>query len=280
MPRLLPIKWIRQIAINYLLELYEKEDKFMREWEEMRLPFATMIEKIASVSCLIHVEHILRKCPPHDLISWVSDMQKLKRYIQGPSGGAKYIQDLSELQEIYADLEEQLKPYVKRLNNLAYNWKLRALWASDELMFRDVQRVQEAIMNAADVTVLNKLSNEQIHKLIDKEEGLLPSDIWPAYMNIVSFYLAGGRGGYISEVNDRLGDFEGKLKASGAKEPPSALRKHAEWWFDHYVHDIEFPEIAERIAKIDDRGGPQAENIRKAVIRFSELLGIDPIERT
>ena len=36
----------------------------------------------------------------------------------------------------------------------------------------------------------------------------------------------------------------------------------------------------DRIAEIDKRGGPQAENIRKAVAKFSELLGIDPIEKT
>ena len=103
-------------------------------------------------------------------------------------------------------------------------------------------------------------------------------DTWP--INILSLYLSGGRRGFINKLNRRLVEFEKELKTLGVKEIPSALSKHAEWWFDHYVHDIEFPDIANKIAEIDKRGGPQPENIKKAVVKFSKLAGIEPLERT
>lgn len=33
MPRLLPPEWIKQIAIDGLLRLYEKESRFVVEWD-------------------------------------------------------------------------------------------------------------------------------------------------------------------------------------------------------------------------------------------------------
>jgi hypothetical protein len=71
---------------------------------------------------------------------------------------------------------------------------------------------------------------------------------------------------------------ERHFKAAGAKEPPSALRTHANWWFDHYVHNMKFSDIANRIAEIKSDGGPHTQNIRNAIIKFSEITGIEPIE--
>lgn len=278
MPRLVPPDWIEIVAINILLQLYETETGFVLEWEKVRYPFTSLIEQYGKTSCLIEIEHILKKCPPSDLIAWVSDMQKLKNYLQGPLGSTDHSNDLSELRENYEDLQEQLIPYVQRLNNLAYNWNLRASWAGDKLMWRDVQRIQQDVFNAAGVTILNNLSDRQIQILLG-DESSLSLDNGPIYASTSSLYLAGGRIGYLSKLNRRLKEFEEKLKASGAKEPPSAIGKHAEWWFDHYVHNMKFSDIADKIAKIDTKGGHYPENIRKAVLKFSGLLGIDPIEK-
>jgi len=83
-----------------------------------------------------------------------------------------------------------------------------------------------------------------------------------------------------NKLNKRLKEFEQELKAAGAKEPPSARRTHAEWWFDHYVYGKIFSEISNKLALIDDEGGPEPKNIEKAVLKFSEFLNIKPIERT
>ncbi len=275
MPRLLPPDWIKKVAVDHLLQLYEKDNKFVQELEEARRPFVPLIEQYVHANCLTEVEHILSICPPDDLTALAADLQKLRNHYQSIPGNP----DLSELQKSYDRLREQLKPYVAVLQKLAYKWNLRAPWAADELIQRDIQRVYETTFNAAGVTVLNKLSNQQIHRLLKEDEGSLHSDTWQANMNIVTFCLAAGRTGYIKELNERLEQFEGKLKAAGAKEPPSALRKHAGWWFDHYVRNVKFSDIADGIAQVDSKGGHQTENIRKAVLKFSELLSIEPTER-
>jgi len=105
MPRLLLPDWIKKVAVNHLLQLYEKENKFVLEWEEVRRPFVPLIEQYIHANCLPEVEHILLICPPDDLIAWASDLQKLRSYFQSILGN----QDLSELQNSYDSLREQLK---------------------------------------------------------------------------------------------------------------------------------------------------------------------------
>jgi len=273
MPKLLPTDWIGLVAINYLLRLYERENNFVQEWQEVRHPFAPLIEQMGRSRSLIDIEHLLLRNPPRDLIAWTSDLQKLRKYIQGILG----TQDWSELEKRCRRLQEQLAPYVIQLNDLAGNWNLRASWAAEELLNRDVQRVEEDAINTAGAARLLDLSDWQIQRLSNQGGGGL-SDSWP--INILSLYLAGGRLGLTKKLNDRLKQFERELKAAGAKEPPSALRAHTEWWFDHYVHHMEFPDIARKLALDDADGGPNPNNIRNAVFKLSEFIDIKPIERT
>lgn len=274
MPRLLPNKWIKQTAIYYLLQLYEKEDSFVEEWEEVKRQFAPSIGQMGKVNALIDAEELSAVLAPSNLFASISNLQKLRNYLQSLPG----IIDLSELRESYSNLQDRLAPYVLRLNELAYRWNLRASWAGDELMWIDVQNVGENIFNAAGASALCKLSALRTQRLFDQEEGSLPSVIWP--INIFSLYLAGGRRGFVKQFNKRLIDFEIKLKNSDVKEPPSALRKHAGWWFDHYVSNMKFSDIADRIASTNREGGPHPENIRKAILTFSKLADIEPFERT
>lgn len=280
MPRLLPADWIWMVAINCLLQLYEQEANFVQEWEDVRKPFIIpLIEQFAKVNTINEVEYLIRHNPPDDLISWVSDLQKLRNYLRGPQINIERAQSPLEIPTNYNDLLERLTPYVSSLSKLAYDWNLRAPWAGEELMWRDVQRVQQRTFDVAGITTLNKFSDRQIQKLLG-DKGPLSEHIRPIYPSTLSLYLSGGRVGYLKMLNRRLKEFERKLKASGAKEPPSALDKHAEWWFDHYVHDTKFPEIANKTIGPNNETGRYPENIRKAVIKFSELLGIDPIEGT
>jgi hypothetical protein len=274
MPRLLPPEWIKLITRNYLLQLYEKEPRFVQEWNDVKCPFVSLIEQIARAGILNDAERLLARNPPMDLTAWVSDQQKLRKYLQRLQG----ISDLSQLQESYDSLFGQLAPYVLRLRTLADNWNLRAPWAGGELMWRHIHKIQQDILNVAGVASLFELSDQQIQRFVNTEKGLLPSDNLP--INVLLLYLAGGRLGLTNKLNNRLKEFEQKLKAAGAKEPPSARRTHAEWWFDHYVYGKEFPEISNKLALNDDEGGPEPKNIEKAVFKFSEFLNIKPIERT
>jgi hypothetical protein len=274
MPRLLPPEWIKLIARNYLLQLYEKEPGFVHEWNDEKRPFAPVIEHMGKASALIDAEELSTLLAPSDLFASISSLNKLRDYLLSIPGDT----DLCELRNSYVSMQDRLAPYILKLNDLAYRWSLRASWTGDELMWRDVQKVKENIFDAAGVSALHKLSALQIQRLFDQEEGILPSDIWP--INVFSLYLAGGRRGFVKQFNKRLIEFEKTIKASSVKEPPSALRQHAGWWFDHYVYKMKFSDIADRIACTNREGGPHPENIRKAILTFSELADIKPFERT
>ena len=278
MPRLLPTDWIRIIAINYLLQLYEREIGFVQEWEKAKKPFIPLIEQLGKVSTLIEVEHLLMKSPPDDLIDWISDLQKLRNYLQDLPAGTEYAQNSSEMLKSYDSLQEKLTPYVLSLKSIAYDWNLRASWAGEELMRINVQKVQQDVLNAAGVTTFFELSDRQIQTLLKQDKGSLPSGTWP--INILSLYLAGGRQGFINKLNRRLVEFEKELKTLGVKEIPSALHRHAEWWFDYYVHNTSLDDIADGTIGPKNEAGRYPENIRKAVQKFSKLAGIEPLERT
>lgn len=278
MPRLLAADWVRIIAINYLLQLYEREIGFVQEWEKAKKPFTPLIEQLGKVSTLIEVEHLLMKSPPDDLIGWISDLQKLRNYLQDLPSGTEYAQNSLETPTSYNDLLERLTPYVSSLNKLAYDWNLRAPWAGDQLMRRDIQKVQQETLDAAGATLFNKLSDRQIQMLVKQEKASLPIDTWP--INILSLYLSGGRRGHIDKLNKRLIKFEEELKTLGVKEIPGSLRRHAEWWFDHYVNNKSFDDIADGTIGPNNVAGIYPENIRKAVLKLSKFIGIQPIEKS
>ena len=53
MPRLLPADWIRIVAINRLLQLYEQEADFVQEWGIVKKPFIPLINQFGRVSTII-----------------------------------------------------------------------------------------------------------------------------------------------------------------------------------------------------------------------------------
>ena len=74
----------------------------------------------------------------------------------------------------------------------------------------------------------------------------------------------------LQEFAKRLSDYEKKLKSIGWKELPSALKTHAYWWFERYVHEKPYAEIAvKHSVEVDEN------SVRQAVFRFRSLLGIE-----
>jgi len=186
--------------------------------------------------------------------------------------------DRVQLDKMEVRIRKKLAPYVSDLTNLASDWNIRAPWAAEELLYHDICKALEEIFEAAGVVSINNLSDEQIGACLRHVEPHLASERFT--LGAASLFLTHGRQELLVQINEQLAGFEQRLKTAGAKEPPSALRKHAKWWFDHYVHNMSFRDIANNIAKIDPQGGPQPENIRNAVKKFSELIGIEPIART
>jgi hypothetical protein len=66
MPRLLPHEWIKLVARNYLVQLYEKESKFVQEWNDVKRPFAPLIEQTARADIINDIERLLTRNPPKD----------------------------------------------------------------------------------------------------------------------------------------------------------------------------------------------------------------------
>jgi hypothetical protein len=81
----------------------------------------------------------------------------------------------------------------------------------------------------------------------------------------------------LQQIEKQLEDYEGEIRKSGSRERPSAIERHAKWWFEHYVHGKFYDEIAQEEAFTP--GGllaSHAKNVGAAVRRFSRLIGIDP----
>jgi hypothetical protein len=271
MPRLLPPDLLKLIARILLVMLYEEDPRFTREWDQVKHAYVSLVNHAAQTWLLVDIERILMTEPPKDIIRWVSDLQELRNYIQHLQG-----LDLSVIRNNYDKYFDQLSPYVVRLNKLCNKWNLRASWAGEELMASDIYKIQKQILQASSAVSFIELLTQQIITTFGKEEGQLLSDNFEA--DILSLYYAGGRLGFIREFSEGLKKYERDLRLAGAIEPPSALRKHAEWWFNHYVNGLNYNDIANKIAQEMINGGPHPENIRKEVIEFSKLIDIKPKE--
>jgi hypothetical protein len=81
MPKLLPPEWIKLIARSYLLQLYEKEPGFVREWNGDERIFGPVIEQMGKASALIDAEELSALLAPSDLFASVSNLQKLRNYL-------------------------------------------------------------------------------------------------------------------------------------------------------------------------------------------------------
>ena len=77
-----------------------------------------------------------------------------------------------------------------------------------------------------------------------------------------------------AEVKEKLQAYEDKIKGKGLHEYPSGLKKAAYWWFQYNIKGKRWVDLANEEAQDDPEGGPHPENIRKAVSRFSKLIGI------
>lgn len=77
------------------------------------------------------------------------------------------------------------------------------------------------------------------------------------------------------KINVALSKYITNLKASGLTEYPSKLlSRHAYWWFQHNVKGKSWKDLANEEGQSDTEGGTWPENIRKAVLRFSALIGV------
>jgi len=68
MPRLLPAQWIKEVAINCLLELYEQDSNFVRQWEQLKRRYDSLLTQLTKVHIFALVSEMVTTIP-HDFVA-------------------------------------------------------------------------------------------------------------------------------------------------------------------------------------------------------------------
>ena len=199
MPRLGHIKILKGQAVAALVDIYRWDKEFAHELDAIRNPYLDLIIQFALSS--FDSGRGLQLSAKED---WNT---KIK----------------SASTESTKGIWPELQPYCKALDRLAYKWKLRAPWAVRILMLYDtcdILRAQGLIPDEMDIPL-------ELYELLYPWESPLPSlEITiPAWALILE-----GREKVMAMLRKKLQDYESKLKASGLKEYPSSIQKHAKWW--------------------------------------------------
>jgi len=244
MPKLNYFKITKGDAIAALLKQYSKEPQFIKEWAAIRKPYIDVLTKFAEDGLkLFEYGNIT----PAEYYHGVVDYHK-KEDKKDPFPADKFGY-LSELQ-----------PYFDDLGKMADKWKLKARWAVDILFISDLrnQLKHNGLPDEIDIPI------EELELIYPWEAPLPPLKIEVSAWAII----LGGRQAVQTEINKKLQEYESQIKTTGLHEYPSALDKHAGWWFEHYVHKKTYPELEQKNPQVS------SESIKRAVWKFSKLLNI------
>ena len=250
-------------AVAALLKLYKAEPNFARELEELRTIYMPVIEQWLKICVPNWIQ--MKKTLTQEEFSITRDF-----FLTGSQtisdGFAKKLRPFLSIPAPH--LASQLDAYVKSLTDLAYRWRLKAIWAGPVLLF-------DHILDVAINVIPEDVRNAEIP--VEALEPFLPSAPLPPLQFEVNAYelMFSGR----QEIQDKfakaLADYENKLKSLGWQEIPTAIENHARWWFEHYVHQKTYDEIAQ--LEIHTPGGSlisYARNVGTAVRNFARLIGI------
>jgi hypothetical protein len=150
---------------------------------------------------------------------------------------------------------------------MADKWKLRAPWAVGTLYISDLINLlkHNGLPDEIDIPI------EDLESIYPWEAPLPPMEIQVSAWAIILH----GRQDVQTEINKKLREYEGQIKSKGFHEYPSAVDKHARWWFKHYVHKKKYREIAEEEYYPEDTTyKPNEESVKRAVWRFTKLVDI------
>lgn len=242
MPKLNYPKITKGEAIGTLLKIYMEDPKFMTEWEALRHPYISLIQRAAKD--LLFFE---RKTG----MSFQEYYDALDEYYKNdgpdpfPADKFKYI--------------SKLQPYFDSLAKLAEKWKLRARWSVAGLYFLEL------------MGLLGITPDTQVDVPFDEFQSIVPykPPLPPFELRISAWaFIMGGRERILDEVAARLKTYEVELKSKGLKEYPSSVEYHARLWFEHYVHGKKYPDLEKEYPPAN------AESIKKAVWKFGKLVGI------
>ena len=243
-------------AIGCLIDLYKKEPGFIEELQKIRSVYEPAVIKWLDSSVhqwrRLQVELMQAKDRQDDSTT-LSDAnielsKKLSYSVRRFYGGWNVTSELID--------------YEKELHDLAYRWHLKAKWSGVVLILSHINDIV-GIMAEGDETII-RTPVEVIEPMLDKPP--LP----PLRYEVVAYELLyRDQREIIQEFTRRLSDYTKKIKSLGWKELPSAIERHASWWFEHYVQKKEYTEIASECNPM-----VEAEGIKRAVFDFRKLLGM------
>jgi hypothetical protein len=245
-------------AIFHLMVLYRTYPQFNKELDTTRKPYLQGISKFMQD---IRASIQKNKMP---LLDYCRDM------IEFFEGRAETSLLTEEQQKTFIELG----PYLYALKQLAVKWKLKAPWATRALFFSDFAILLSLLPFA------NLIPHEESFGSFEMFNKIIPfhSPIAPFKIELSALvFSAYSRDEIISEISDRLREYEKKIKAAGITEYPSRLRRHAEWWFEHYVNGMKYDDIAQQ--EIHTPGGSiisYAKSVGNAVRGFGKLIEIHP----
>jgi len=261
MPRLSYPHITRGQAIACLIRVYRDDYDFAREQRHLRQPYVQLLSELTSAWLTFGAacRGVLTPKKFHEFSA--NYFLKRDKPIELPKPLADCLSWVEQKQH-------ELQPYIENLAKLAYNWKLRAPWAVTVLLLFDMTEI--------------------CHKLGIPEEveipvGFLdyiypfPPPAPPLEITVSAWaFILYRREEILSQINDKLRGYEEQLKAKRLKERPSRMERHAQWWFEHYVHGKAYDEIAQM--ETCTPGGSlisYARNVGIAIRNFSKLIGIE-----
>jgi len=264
MPRLSDPRITKGRAVSALIRLYLEEPGFISELCRIRQKHNEVVLELISRQIEL-LAHCTATMTPEE---YHSTSRELYAFLTRPSASHGLPSRVSHRLEEMKSICLKLRPYFTDLEQLAYRWNLRASWAGPMLhldYLHDCLRTL-GMPDAIDVT------SEQLELLYPWPPPIPPLEVKVSAWALVLL----GREEIQMDIAQKLKAYEDQLKALGMAEHPSSLERHARWWFEHFVHNKKYDEIAQE--EIHTPGGSiisYSRNVGDAVRRFSKLIGID-----
>lgn len=245
MPRLGYRQAVAANAVEALVNVYLQDKAFMEDLSEIRQKHHDTILQIAG-STVDLCREILNSPQPLYLLRY-SLASEITHEFACTAG-----QDPS--------LAKDTEAYIVALVELMQEWKLRTPMALAALIPNEVAWA----LGLAEKSGKSELPLDFLDRVYP-----WPPPVPPLEIKISPWALVHvGRRGVQKEIARRLREYESQIKKTGIGEHPAALDRHAQWWFEHYIHGKNYAEL--------EKNWPDAtrESIKRAVWRFSRLVGI------
>ena len=263
MPKLSYPPLTRFDAIVALVDLYLQDPAFKSALEKVRIEYRLTLRSLSA-----------------DITEFRSVAPRMRR----PStlDGYHFVLDRQDL---------AVRSYLNELRALFAKWKLPIPEPPYVVIYKEIESMP----------LTGVLPEYDLYQLLPKkgvitEGGMLPDSVSsnkiphpvPPLRVTVTFWalVLAGREKALEHIGRRLDEYEQRVKDKGYKEYPSKLKKHAWWWFEHFIHGSKFEDISglesQAIEKSPLKSGgkvpcaPYGKNIGTAVGRFSKLIGVNP----